>query len=167
MVNRDELASLVIKLRKKKGYSQRKLALVSGVSNSTISRLENSASDTDPETLKALAPFLDISYDELMKVAGYIDEPEINIDRFKASDIPLTEEEIEWFINRNKPKEKYPDVHDVEEAMKIILEQPGLMLKGELLSDESKIILANAIQMGLRTAEEIEKKKKNKGDIDD
>lgn len=60
-------------------------------------------------------------------------------------------------------KNKYPEVHDVEEAMKIILEQPGLMLKGEILSDESKIILANAIQMGLRTAEELEKKK-NKGD---
>lgn len=63
-------------------------------------------------------------------------------------------------------KEKYEDVHDIEEAMKIILEQPGLMLKGSILSDESKIILANAIQMGLRTAEEIEDKK-NKGDSND
>lgn len=62
-----------------------------------------------------------------------------------------------------KPKVKYSEVHDVEKAMEIILSQPGLMLKGELLSDESKIILANAIQMGLRTAEEIEKNK-SKGD---
>ena len=60
-------------------------------------------------------------------------------------------------------KEKYEEIHDIEEAMKVILDQPGLMLKGSILSDESKIILANAIQMGLRTAEELEKKK-NEGD---
>lgn len=75
-----------------------------------------------------------------------------------------------WENDVNEPiiflKEKYQIVDDIEEAMKIILEQPGLMLKGELLSDESKIILANAIQMGLRTAEELEKKK-NKGDLNE
>ena len=42
------------------------------------------------------------------------------------------------------------EITDVEEAMEILLNQPGLMLKGEALDDEDKIILANAIQAGLR-----------------
>lgn len=44
--------------------------------------------------------------------------------------------------------------------MDLILNQPGLMLNGEMLSDESKIALANAIQMGLSYAEQMQKKDK-------
>lgn len=263
MVNRKELAKTIINLRKKKQYSQRKLAMISSVSNSTVSRIESATSDADPETLKKLAPCLGVSYEELMKVAGYIKEySNITAETLKDEDFKkilptvltlLTQQILqyddgenkeltdkldfnkEWDklddltksemfnvamdkIYYNKPldkislypnipineatfksikklylnstprinkmkeaeltnsdikepykkntKEKYPEVHDVEEAMKIILEQPGLMLKGSILSDESKIILANAIQMGLRTAEELEKKK-NKGDVNE
>jgi transcriptional regulator with XRE-family HTH domain len=57
---------------------------------------------------------------------------------------------------------KYAEVTDIEHAMEITLAQPGLMLKGELLSDESKIALANAIQMGLAYAEQMQKKHKEK-----
>lgn len=87
MVNREDLAKKIIELRNKKQYSQRKLAMVSGVSNSTISRIENATSDTDPETLKKLAPFLDTTYEELMKVAGYIKEyNDITEKTFKEED---------------------------------------------------------------------------------
>ena len=70
----EEILQKIIELRNKKQYSQRKLAMVSGVSNSTISRIENASSDTDPETLKKLAPYLDIPYMKLMEVAGYVKE---------------------------------------------------------------------------------------------
>ncbi len=54
----------------------------------------------------------------------------------------------------------YAEVTEVGEAMDIALAQPGLMLNGELLSDESKIALANAIKMGLAYAEQMQKKEK-------
>ena len=60
----------------------------------------------------------------------------------------------------NEGSSNYAEVTDVEEAMKVTLAQPGLMLNGELLSDESKIALANAIQMGLAYAEQMQKKEK-------
>lgn len=53
-----------------------------------------------------------------------------------------------------------PDIADVKQAMDLILSQPGLMLNGEMLSDESKIALANAIKMGLAYAEQMQKKEK-------
>lgn len=53
-------------------------------------------------------------------------------------------------------------IYDVKEAMETIMSQPGLMLNGEMLSDESKIALANAIKMGLAYAQQMqEKEKKN------
>lgn len=54
------------------------------------------------------------------------------------------------------------EISDVKKAMDLILSQPGLMLNGEMLSDESKIALANAIQMGLAYAEQVQKKKEKK-----
>lgn len=50
------------------------------------------------------------------------------------------------------------EITDIKTAMKLILSQPGLMLNGEMLSDESKIAIANAIQMGLAYAEKMQKK---------
>jgi transcriptional regulator with XRE-family HTH domain len=54
-----------------------------------------------------------------------------------------------------------PEVLDVKSAMDLILSQPGLMLNGEMLSDESKIALANAIKLGLQYAEQMQKKEKD------
>lgn len=127
----------------------------SGVNRTYISKLLNKNLDNppSPEIIKGLASIAKnhIKYTDFMKAAGYL---ESSYDEGLVKD------------KKHEKQEKYEDVHDIEEAMKIILEQPGLMLKGSILSDESKIILANAIQMGLRTAEEIEKKK-NKGDSND
>lgn len=49
---------------------------------------------------------------------------------------------------------------DVKEAIDLILSQQGLMLNGEILSDDSKIALANAIKLGLQYAEQMQKKEK-------
>lgn len=130
--------------RDRKGVKQTKVSKDTGINNKTLSGYERNISEPDLDTIKILADYYNISLDFLLG---------------KTNEITPYKE--------NSSKEKYPDVHDVEEAMKIILQQPGLMLKGELLSDESKIILANAIQMGLRTAEELEKKKNTKGDVND
>lgn len=54
----------------------------------------------------------------------------------------------------------YPIITDVKQAMELILAQPGLMLNGELLSDESKIAIANALNMGLAYAKQLQQKKR-------
>lgn len=125
MVNRKELSKIIIELRNKKGYSQRKLAMVSGVSNSTISRIENATSDADPETLKKIAPCLDISYEELMKAAGYMKEYN-NITKETLSD--------ESF------KKILPAV--IEALSEII---PDFDLTFEKLDDDSKVKLYNSV----------------------
>ena len=68
----------------------------------------------------------------------------------------IPEEVIESVVVK-EPILKDTEVTDVEEAMDIALSQPGLMLNGELLSDESKIALANAIKLGLAYAKQMQK----------
>lgn len=133
------LANRIKELRKERDLSQEEFGKIFGIVKSTVSLYENGKSTPDDEMKKKIANYYNVSLDYLMG--------ESNIRNPYNEDVD----------------DKYPEIHDVEEAMKIILEQPGLMLKGTILSDESKIILANAIQMGLRTAEEIENKK-NKGE---
>jgi transcriptional regulator with XRE-family HTH domain len=62
-------------LRNEKQLSQRELAEKSGISNAEISRLETGdRKSPSPATLKAIAPCLGVSYQELLKHAGYIEE---------------------------------------------------------------------------------------------
>lgn len=155
-----KLGMILQSKRKDLGLSLRDAGELIGISHNYLSILEKAKDPRSDapikptiDTLKLICDAYNLDINVLLPLAGYSDIVIQSTDNIKTN-------------NEIDSKEKYPDVHDVEEAMKIILEQPGLMLKGELLSDESKIILANAIQMGLRTAEEIEKKK-NKGDMNE
>lgn len=61
-------------LREASNLSQRRLGELSGVSNTEISRIESGErKEVSPSILKAIAPFLGVSYGKLMQVAGYID----------------------------------------------------------------------------------------------
>ena len=71
------IGQYIKELREKKDFSQRQLYLYSGVSNAEISKIEKGIrKKVPPETLKKLAPHLGVSYEELMRVAGYL-KPDI------------------------------------------------------------------------------------------
>lgn len=62
-------------LRKEKSLSQRELAEKSGISNAEISRIETgNRKKPSPDVLRALAPILNVPYEELMDKAGYIND---------------------------------------------------------------------------------------------
>jgi HTH-type transcriptional regulator, competence development regulator len=62
-------------LRNEIGFSQRELAKKSNVSNAEISRIETGErKKPSPIALKALAPFLGVTYEELLQQAGYLEE---------------------------------------------------------------------------------------------
>jgi len=86
---------------------------------------------------------------------GFFDDDKSN-DTFKTND-----EEIIKESTSIEPTSNYSEITDIKQAMDLILSQPGLMLNGEMLSNESKIALANAIQMGLAYAEQMQNKEKH------
>ncbi|KOF57150.1 hypothetical protein AGR56_11650 [Clostridium sp. DMHC 10] len=62
-------------LRNENNMSQRELSEKSGISNAEISRIElGERKKPSPMALKAFAPYLGVSYQELLKQAGYIEE---------------------------------------------------------------------------------------------
>ena len=66
----------LIQLRAEKSISQRKLAELAGVTNSTISRIEADTVKPDPATLEKLAVALDIDKSLLLTKCGYSEIPE-------------------------------------------------------------------------------------------
>lgn len=74
ILNSKEFGEYFSKLRENAGYeSQAALAKVSGVWNSTIARIETGRTkQPDPHTLKKLAPFLNVTPNDLMRAAGYL-----------------------------------------------------------------------------------------------
>lgn len=132
------------------------------VSPTYVSYLLNNKRNPSFELLDKICEILSIQMSELFKSL-----PE----KFdKTMDGKIIRDEIEACENADKILkpigtniiEVLNKSSDVKEAMDIILSQPGLMLNGKLLSDESKLALANAIKMGLAYADQQEKKDKSK-----
>jgi transcriptional regulator with XRE-family HTH domain len=136
------------KIRKEQGLSLRALAEKSGISKSTLNDIENGKSNPTTETLAKIAKALNIKVSDFFRTENDLEHD---------PDLDFLDE---YALSLDDEKEKFPKVTDVKEALKIIMAQPGLMLNGELLSDESKIALANAIQMGLAYAEQMQKREK-------
>ena len=71
--------------RTESGLSMRKLEELSGVSNSYLSQLERGTrSVPTPKILKDIAPHLNVSYEELLKAAGYLND-DFNMSNFGAN----------------------------------------------------------------------------------
>ena len=71
-MNSNELKNLIENARVKKGISQRELAKETGISRSTLNDLINGKiKKVDIDDLRKIAEVLDMSLQELLKVAGY------------------------------------------------------------------------------------------------
>lgn len=68
-----QLASELKQLREIRGYSLRQVEKATGVSNAYLSQLERGdAVKPSPDKLARLANFYDVSYEQLMVLAGYL-----------------------------------------------------------------------------------------------
>jgi transcriptional regulator with XRE-family HTH domain len=109
--NNETLGQYITRLRNAKGYSQRKLGLVSGVSNTTINRIENGETpNPDLATLKALAESLGIDETYLLKAAGYIKSSEqSNEPGLTKRDLVQIEKDLAKMIEdiQTKPEEGF------------------------------------------------------------
>jgi transcriptional regulator with XRE-family HTH domain len=99
-------------LRKLKGFTIRELADRSGVSAAYISQLENgNRGIPSPEVLMKFSEGLNVSYSELMEIAGYLESPgkerevqrnPVNLRRFLRENdlmfdgVVLTDDDKEW-----------------------------------------------------------------------
>lgn len=74
MTNSNCLADVIIRARERKGYSLRQLGDIAGINYSAVSRIEHGGTKSpSPRLLKPLAEALDLSFEELLVLAGYLD----------------------------------------------------------------------------------------------
>ena len=121
------------------GYkSQRQLAEKSGVSRTTISRMEKEEQRPTVETLKELAPHLPTtSLVELMVVAGYWDKDEL----IEPINIEVPEKEFKEKKTPNSNEKEF--VNSLELSDDQLLERFSLTLDGKKLTEqEAKGVIA-------------------------
>lgn len=83
-------------IREFKGLTVNQLAIYSGVSSASISRIENRKRGTPkPTTIKKLSEALKVPYEEIMKAAGYIDETTEKEDNIIKKIVYVTGEKVE------------------------------------------------------------------------
>lgn len=106
------LGELIAAARKEKGYSQRKFAQISGLSNTTISRIENGETQNpDIETLKLIASHLDINEKQLIGL----------VDGHKEHNKPKSNAKINFLQQPVRKVKRYSTVStEFEEASEIL-----------------------------------------------
>lgn len=123
-----------IRLENKLGINE--LSRISGVNASYISAIERGVKNNpSQDILKKLGNALNVSVDEFFK-----------------EDEEIKKEKMKELVNK--------EITSVEDALEIIRFQDGLMFNGEVLTDEDKLLLANALQLGMKYV--LEKKKEGK-----
>jgi repressor LexA len=109
-------------------YSQRQVALYSGLSNATISRIENGNVIPDGDTLKKLAFALKMKPERLFEALGYLEKPDTS-QKSNVTNIPVL-----GHIAAGIPMEAIEDIYDYEEIpaewVKNGAEFFGLKIKG-------------------------------------
>lgn len=106
-----ELGNFIKEKRAARELSIRKLAELAGISHTEIKRIEDGVrKQPSPQVLRAIAEALNVSYDDIMASAGYIDSPANILVTAKIKDMDdLTEEEVskvEDYINFIKSQRK-------------------------------------------------------------
>ena len=106
-----ELGVFIKEKRALRELSIRKLAEIAGISHTEIKRIEDGVrKQPSPQVLRAIAEALNVSYDDIMTAAGYIDAPANMLVATKIMDADdLTDEEIskvEDYINYIKSQRK-------------------------------------------------------------
>ncbi|WP_163854574.1 helix-turn-helix domain-containing protein [Paenibacillus elgii] len=129
-------------LREKSGFkSQRELADISGVSHSTINRIEAGTHKANPDTLRILSGYLKgVSYEELMEKLGYLGHVNYS---FKESMPPMVSDKptVTYEIGNLKNAKDFIDNLDLNEKEllnKFIIELDGV----PLTEDEIKRLIA-------------------------
>jgi transcriptional regulator with XRE-family HTH domain len=112
-------------LREERKITQQELARYLGVSQKTISNYENGERSPDPDTLRKIADYFDVTVDYLLGRSNHR--------KLTRRD----ERDIEKII---------------EETRQRIENTEGLMLDGEILSQEDVDAIINAMRVGLEMA---------------
>lgn len=134
-----EFGTYIKKIRESKNLTLNQVALYSEISAAQLSRIETGKRGVPkPTTIKKIAEALRTDYDQLMKVAGYLEET-------STKSTPSTKDEKDIAKRMEKIRQD-------------LSEDDGYMLMGEPISEEAKESIMDAMEYAIRQATRINKK---------
>lgn len=125
-------------LRKSSGYTQKELGEKLNVSGRVIGYYESNERFPDKDTLTDIADFFKVSVDYLLG----------------RTDIKNNDDDNKININKND------NDNDIEKIIDELMEQKGLMLCGEPMSEEDMFLLRNSIRSTIELAKTMKGNKK-------
>jgi len=134
------LGEKVKTLRKALKITQKELAMVVGVSQSTIGMIEGNKQGASNDTLLKLAKALNTTVDNLLSSDSVDNEIKENIELSKKAE-------------RDIAKDLERTLNELENS------QDALMFSGEPLDDETRELLRISLENSMRLAKQIAKKK--------
>lgn len=114
ITNEREIGITLKQLRNEKGYTTRQLAHMVGISAPYLSQIETAKRKASPELLGKIAEAVDVSYFDLLKIAGHNDL----INLYNAKQIDLERQSSNELLN-------------LATDIKVLLEQTNLLIKAE------------------------------------
>lgn len=122
-------AERIKELRQERGYTDKQLADLLGISESTVSMWETGQRSPTKDRMYQIAELFDVSFDYLtgktgtknyakeqsLRLSAYSKYLALAVDRNKYSDSPLPEELVVAYAYRNAPKH-------IQDAIKTLLE---------------------------------------------
>lgn len=131
------------RLRRAKGFkSQKELANKSGISQTTISRIEDGSQIPKPETISALAKTLEVPAHDLLVISGQLGDEDI-LETKEELIIRYSKMQEESFktknlnkLNKKTPSNEKEFIHKLELSDEKLLEEFELTLDGKKLTEE-------------------------------
>lgn len=128
--------------RERKGIMQKRLAKAIGISNVQLSRYETGDRNPDPETLKKIADFLEVSTDYLL---GRTDDP-----------TPPKKSKPYYALTE---KDERDIAHDLERMMRDLESDEAMAFYGEPMDEETRELIRLSLEHSMRIGKELAKKK--------
>lgn len=120
-----DFGAYIKKIREQKNMTLNQVAMYADISAAQLSRIETGKRGTPkPQTIEKIAYALKVDYNNLMKIAGYIEDSNSTFNEFKDDDFE------EWLNNpdlnvfyRELPKSDDEKVRQLREIWEIIKKQ--------------------------------------------
>ena len=120
-----EFGAYIKKIREQKNMTLNQVAMYADISAAQLSRIETGKRGTPkPQTIEKIAYALKVDYNNLMKIAGYIEDSNSTSNEFKEDDFE------EWLNNpdlnvfyRELPKSDDEKIRQLREIWEIIKKQ--------------------------------------------
>lgn len=154
-MNSNTFGKYIRTLRKKEGLTLVELSKLSGVSNPYLSQIENDQFKPSPDIIRKLSNGLKVDYNDLMVLAGYIEEMENVEEQTKELQKELemllktkneSELELKLFESLKTQEKLLSAIKTMSDLYNVLISNSDVYYKDHLLTNDEKQKILSIIE---------------------